>query len=87
MAKTNDSPNNNGHDINDEDYPEVLKIIDQFDKSPPQKQRKLIKRMRELATEYKDAPAVREVCKQVADDLELRASNSPPHSTDTDEQV
>jgi len=84
MAKTNDSPN--GHDY-DEDLPEVLKIIDTFDNSSPGKQKKLIKRLRELATEYKDSPTVCEVCKQVADDLELRASNSLPHSTDTDEQV
>ena len=83
MAKINDSPKN-GYD-NDEDLPEVLKIIDKFDSSPPQKQRKLIKRMREIATEYKDSPTIREVCEQVANDLADRMSKFPPQ--DTDEQV
>ena len=86
MATDHDSPKN-GHD-NDEDFPEVLRIIDQFDSSPPKKQSKLIARLRELATKYYvSSPIISTVCTQVADDLELRVSNSPPHSTDTDEQV
>ena len=84
MATDHDSPN--GHD-NDEDLPEVLKIIETFDNSPPDKQQKLIQRMRTLATEYKDSPNLSRVCKQVATDLERRISNLPTTDTDQDEQV
>ena len=73
MAKTYDSPSN-GHD-KDEDLPEILAIIDKFDNSPPDKQQKLIQRLQDLATEYKDSPNVSEVCEQVAKDLERRMSN------------
>ena len=88
MANTNDSPNN-GHDINDEDYPEVLKIIEQFDKSLPEKQKEFIKRLRSLATQhYVSSPNLAEVCEQVAKDFERRISNLPSadNSTDDDKQ-
>ena len=88
MAKSNDSPNNNGHDINDEDYPEVLKIIDKFDKSLPEKQKEFIKQLRSLATQhYVSSPILSEVCEQVATDLERRMSKTSFPSTDQDEQV
>ena len=82
MATDHNSPNN-GHDVNDEDFPEVLQIIDNFDNSPLEKQQKLIQRMRDLAKEYKDRPTLAEVCRQLAKDLQHRIGNT---SSDNDKQ-
>ena len=73
MANTNDSPN--GHS-EDEDFNSAQKVLDDFILKPFKEQKAFVKRLRNLAAEYKDIPEMSQVCKNIADSLEIEINKN-----------
>ena len=84
MANINDS--SNGHS-KDEDFNSAQEILDNFILKTFKEQKAFIKRLRNLAAEYKDIPEMSQVCKNLADSLEIEINkNKYANQLDNDKQ-